>query len=229
MTNSFQARCQPLGERAVLLDFPGTPPSLELQQRLWRLREQLLARNDDRHDTTDCAPGMGNLSWFFDPERLDSTAACTHLLKRWHALCDKPLPAVEAGRLVEVPVHYGGDAGPDLADVARHHRIPARELVRLHSEAEYRVFFLGFLPGFAYLAGLPEALHTPRRATPRTAVPAGSVGIGGAQTGIYPCASPGGWQLIGRTALRLFDPEAQPTTLLQPGDRLRFVVERCDV
>ena len=100
-----------------------------------------------------------------------------------------------------------------------------RELVRLHSEAAYRVFFLGFLPGFAYLDGLPPALHTPRRATPRTAVPAGSVGIGGAQTGIYPSASPGGWQLIGHTRLKLFDPTAAQPTLLQPGDRVRFVCE----
>jgi len=229
MTSSFQARCQPLGERAVLLDFPGTPPSLDLQQRLWRLREQVLARHDELHVTADCVPGMGNLCWVFDPDRLDSASACARLLKLWQAVCDKPLPASTRGRLVEVPVHYGGEAGPDLADVARHHGLPPRELVRLHSEAEYRVFFLGFLPGFAYLAGLPEALHTPRRATPRTAVPAGSVGIGGAQTGVYPCTSPGGWQLIGRTELRLFDADAQPPTLLQPGDRLRFVVERCDV
>ncbi len=228
MTSSFQARCQPLGERAVLLDFPGSPPSLELQQRLWRLREQVLGRDDGMHETTDCVPGMGNLSWFFDPDRQDSATACARLLKLWHAQCDRPLPASARGRLVEVPVHYGGEAGPDLASVARHHQLAAGELVRLHSEAEYRVFCLGFLPGFAYLAGLPEALHTPRRATPRTAVPAGSVGIGGAQTGIYPCACPGGWQLIGRTALTLFDPQAQPPTLLLPGDRLRFVVERCD-
>ncbi len=224
MTSPSTARCRPLGERAVLLDFPGQAPSLALQQSLWCLRDQLLVAGD----ALDCVPGMGNLTWVFDPERLDSSEATGRLLRLWQAVQDRPAPAPDDGRLVEVPVHYGGDAGPDLASVAAHHGLSPRELVRRHSEAAYRVFFLGFLPGFAYLDGLPPALHTPRRATPRTAVPAGSVGIGGAQTGIYPCASPGGWQLIGRTALPLFDAGATPPTLLQPGDRLRFVVERCD-
>lgn len=224
MTLPSPARCRPLGERAVQLDFPGQSPSLALQQSLWCLRDQLLAAGD----ALDCVPGMGNLTWVFDPDRLDSTEAAARLLRYWQAVQEGPTPAAEEGRLVEVPVHYGGEAGPDLAEVAAHHGLAPRELVRLHSEAAYRVFFLGFLPGFAYLEGLPPALHTPRRATPRTAVPAGSVGIGGAQTGIYPSASPGGWQLIGRTSLPLFDAGAEAPTLLQPGDRLRFVVERCD-
>ena len=225
MTEALQARCQALGERAVLLDFPGAPAHLELQRRLWRLREQLLDAGDV---VVDCVPGMGNLSWVFDPDRLDGEAASARLLQLWQAQLEQPLAPLDTGRLVEIPVHYGGEAGPDLAAVAHHHGLSPREVVRLHSEADYRVFFLGFLPGFAYLDGLPTALHTPRLASPRVAVPAGSVGIGGAQTGIYPSASPGGWQLIGRTALPLFDADAQPPTLLQPGDRLRFVVERCD-
>lgn len=228
MTVALQARCQALGERAVLLDFPGVPgvpPSLALQQRLWRLRQQLLDASDA---VVDCVPGMGNLCWVFDPDQLESEAACDLLMQLWQAQLEQPVPDLGVGRLIEMPVQYGGEAGPDLAGVARHHGLSPREVVRLHSEAEYRVFFLGFLPGFAYLAGLPEALHTPRLATPRTVVPAGSVGIGGAQTGVYPCASPGGWRLIGRTARPLFDAAAQPPTLLQAGDRLRFVVERFD-
>lgn len=225
MTAALQARCQPLGERTVLLDFPGAPPSLALQQRLWRLRQQLLDAGDA---VVDCVPGMGNLSWVFDPDRLEGDAACARLMALWQAQLGQAVPDLAASRLVELPVQYGGEAGPDLASLARHHGLSPREVVRLHSEAEYRVFFLGFLPGFAYLDGLPEALHTPRLATPRPAVPAGSVGIGGAQTGVYPCASPGGWHLIGRTPLPLIDAAAQPPTLLQPGDRLRFVVERCD-
>lgn len=218
----------PLGERAVLLDFPGQVPDLALQQRLWRLRDQVLATGD----AIDCVPGMGNLTWVFDPEHLESGAARERLLAHWARVCEAPLvrdpDLIRDGRQVDVPVHYGGEAGPDLAAVAALHGMSAREVVRRHSEAEYRVFFLGFLPGFAYLDGLPAALHTPRRATPRTAVPAGSVGIGGAQTGIYPSVSPGGWQLIGRTPLVLFDPVGDPPTRLQPGDRLRFVVERVD-
>ena len=123
-------------------------------------------------------------------------------------------------------MRYGGEDGPDLADVAAHCGLSADEVVQRHTQAEYVVYFIGFQPGFAYLGGLDDALHTPRRAEPRVAVPAGSVGIGGAQTGIYPLATPGGWQLIGRTALRLFDPQAEPPTLLAPGDRVRFVAER---
>jgi len=138
------------------------------------------------------------------------------------ALWAEPARRQQPGRRVEIPVRYDG---PDLADVAAHCRLSPDEVVRRHSAAEYVVYFIGFQPGFAYLGGLDQALHTPRRAEPRVAVPAGSVGIGGAQTGIYPLATPGGWQLIGRTALPLFDPQAEPPTLLAPGDRVRFVAE----
>ncbi|WP_457325028.1 5-oxoprolinase subunit PxpB, partial [Roseateles sp. P5_E11] len=108
---------------------------------------------------------------------------------------------------------------------ATHCGLSVDEVVQRHTEAEYIVYFIGFQPGFAYLGGLDASLHTPRRSEPRTAVPAGSVGIGGAQTGIYPLATPGGWQLIGHTALPLFDPKAEPPTLLAPGDRVRFVAD----
>lgn len=123
----------------------------------------------------------------------------------------------------DVVVRYGGAAGPDLDAVCRTHGIDRATLVRLHTEPEYLVTAIGFVPGFPYLAGLPAALATPRRDTPRTSVPAGSVGIGGGQTGIYPFATPGGWHLIGRTAVRLFDPRRTPPALLQVGDRVRFV------
>lgn len=126
-------------------------------------------------------------------------------------------------RVVRVPVAYGGAAGPDLGFVAERTALPADEVVARHAAAEYRVAFIGFLPGFPYLMGLEPALHVPRRATPRTRVPAGSVAIGGAQTGIYPVASPGGWHLIGRTTAALFDPTADPPSLLRAGDRVRFV------
>ncbi len=125
-------------------------------------------------------------------------------------------------RRVVIPVCYGGDAGPDLEAVAAAHHLTAAQVVERHSHAEYRVSAIGFAPGFPYLIGLPESLHTPRRPTPRTRVPAGSVAIGGAQTGIYPSASPGGWHLIGRTPLRLFDPLARPPALLQTGDWVQF-------
>lgn len=136
-----------------------------------------------------------------------------------------PLDAVrtESGKLHEIPVEYGGDAGPDLQGVAEQAGIDAATYVGLHVAVEYTVAFLGFQPGFPYLRGLPGPLHAPRRPSPRTRVPAGSVAIGGTYTGIYPGQGPGGWQLIGRTSTTLFDPERDPPALLLPGDRVRFV------
>jgi KipI family sensor histidine kinase inhibitor len=122
-----------------------------------------------------------------------------------------------------VPVRYGGPDGPDLEEVARRTGHTPAEVVHIHSGAEYTVHMIGFTPGFPYLAGLPEALAVPRLESPRTTVPAGSVAIGGRQTGIYPLESPGGWRIIGRTTLQLFTPETDPPTLLQLGDRVRFV------
>jgi len=120
-------------------------------------------------------------------------------------------------------VCYGGDLGPDLAAVARHTGLSPAEVIALHTTPTYRVHMIGFAPGFPYLGGLDARLNTPRRAEPRPLVPAGAVGIAGAQTGIYSLPTPGGWQLIGRTPLRLFAPAADPPTLLRAGQHLRFV------
>ena len=124
--------------------------------------------------------------------------------------------------VITIPVCYDIEFGPDLPDVAKHGGLSLEEVVRLHSSPTYLVYFLGFTPGFAYLGGLPDTLHMPRLASPRPSVAGGSVGIAGSQTGIYPFDSPGGWRLIGRTPLRMFDPEATPPTRLQPGDRIQF-------
>lgn len=132
-------------------------------------------------------------------------------------------PPANQGRLQSIPVHYGGDAGPDLEDVCRASGLDRHTLIQRHTAAEYLVTAVGFTPGFAYLGGLDPALAVPRRTTPRRRVPAGSVGIGGAQTGIYPSASPGGWQIIGRTSAPLFDPFRPQPALLAVGDRVRFV------
>ena len=125
-------------------------------------------------------------------------------------------------RLIEVPVCYDSEFAFDLDRVGEYTKLSGREIVDLHSTAEYRVACIGFVPGFTFLAGLPKNLATPRRDVPRKEIPAGSVGIGGAQTGIYPLRSPGGWNLIGRTPVMLFDPSKNPPTLLCPGDRVRF-------
>ena len=128
-----------------------------------------------------------------------------------------------AGRTVEIPVCYEGECAPDLADVARGARLAPEEAVALHAGASYRVAFLGFSPGFAYLLGLPSRLATPRLPAPRLRVPAGSVGIAGGQTGLYPRATPGGWRLVGRTPVPLFDPGRESASFLLPGDGVRFV------
>jgi KipI family sensor histidine kinase inhibitor len=134
------------------------------------------------------------------------------------AVHSAPPPA----RVVEIPVHYGGDDGPDLGDVANHTGLSPERVVELHAAAEYLVYFVGFSTCFPYLGGLPPELATPRLSAPRKHVPVGSVAIGGSQAGIYPLASPGGWRLIGRTSLRLFDPEGSPPPLLRMGDHVRF-------
>jgi KipI family sensor histidine kinase inhibitor len=135
----------------------------------------------------------------------------------------RPGRQAERGTLHEIAVEYGGDAGPDLPFLAELAGLDASAYVRIHAGVEYTVAFLGFQPGFPYLRGLPRVLHAPRRTSPRTAVAAGSVAIGGAYTGIYPARGPGGWRVIGRTATALFEPEREAPALLMPGDRVRFV------
>ena len=164
-------------------------------------------------------PGYASLLIDFDPLRLthdELTATVQQLASMNDFETDK------SGNVVTIPVCYDVEFGPDLLDVAHHAGLSVEEVVRLHSSPTYLVYFLGFSPGFVYLGGLPEMLHTPRLATPRPSVAGGSVGIAGSQTGIYPVDSPGGWKLIGRTPLRMFDPEATPPTRLQPGDRMKF-------
>jgi inhibitor of KinA len=124
--------------------------------------------------------------------------------------------------VVDVPVCYGGDLGPDLAEVAAFGGCSEAEVVDLHAGREYRVYMVGFVPGFAYMAEVEPRIAAPRRASPRTAVPAGSVAIAGGQTGVYPAVTPGGWNLIGRTALHPYDPDRQPPFLFKSGDRVRF-------
>ncbi|MRT27350.1 5-oxoprolinase subunit PxpB [Herbaspirillum sp. CAH-3] len=207
----------PLGDRALLCSLQ-PPATLPQQQRIWALAT--LA--SEWEEVSEVVPGMNNLTLITKRPIIDLDTLSQRVLKSWPKLGS----TASEGRMVEIPVVYGGSAGPDLDNVARHTGLSTREVIERHSSAEYVVYFLGFLPGFAYMGGLDASLATPRHTTPRVSIPAGSVGIGGEQTGIYPMASPGGWQLIGRTALQLFDPSQQPPTLLRPGDRVRFTVER---
>ncbi|MBW2441389.1 MAG: 5-oxoprolinase subunit PxpB [Deltaproteobacteria bacterium] len=125
-------------------------------------------------------------------------------------------------RTIDIPIVYGGEQGPDLAYVAQHHHITPQEVIDYHTRPTYRVYMIGFTPGYPYLGEVPDAIATPRRTTPRILVPKGSVGIAQKQTGIYSVDSPGGWQIIGWTPVNLFDPQAQPPSLLMMGDRVRF-------
>lgn len=212
----IQPRLHSLGDAALLCELP-PPATLAQQQQIWALANEAL----QWPAVQEALPGMNNLTLMFDPARIDAAELEMQVLAAWPQLA---AAAIE-GRTIEIPVAYGGEHGPDLADVAAHTGFTPAEVVRRHAAGEYVVYLLGFLPGFAFMGGLAPELATPRRAEPRVAVPARSVGIGGAQTGVYPLVSPGGWQLIGRTPLEMFDPAAAEPTLLRPGDRVRFVVE----
>lgn len=212
-----KARCYLLGERAAVLELE-PPLSLENQKRIWSLTTRLR----EYPNVAEVIPGMNNITLLLSVPQADPVEALEKL-QQWWEESESAQPEV---RHIDIPVIYGGAEGPDLEEVARLHNLTARQTVELHSSAEYVVYFLGFQPGFGYLGGLPEALHTPRRAVPRVKVPQGSVGIGGSHTGVYPLASPGGWQIIGNTPLALFDPQASSSTLLRPGDSVRFVPQK---
>lgn len=212
-----RARCYLLGEKAVVLELE-PPVMLVSQQRIWGLLERLNASNE----VSEAIPGMNNITVVLkDPQRLALDGI--EWLQRWWEESQAVIPTP---RRIEIPVVYGGEAGPDLDAVARQNDLTPAQVVALHSSAEYIVYFLGFQLGFAYLGGLPDILATPRRAEPRLEVAAGAVGIGGSQTGIYPLATPGGWQIIGRTPLSLFNPGKSSPTLLLPGDSVRFVPQK---
>jgi inhibitor of KinA len=178
----------------------------------------------------ELAPAYTTVAVFFDPVRVIDAAGEPDCVMEWltqkiyETLTHGKRKQVKhaAARWVEIPVCYDPEFALDLDHVADHARMSPKEIVDLHTAAEYRVNCIGFTPGFPYLTGLPGKLTTPRRATPRKEIPTGSVAIGGAQTGIYPQVSPGGWNVIGRTPLRLFDAQKDPPVLLRAGNRVRF-------
>ncbi|QWA12578.1 5-oxoprolinase subunit PxpB [Sodalis ligni] len=212
-----RARCYLLGESAVVLELE-PPITLVSQRRIWGLAERLMHHEDVR----EVIPGMNNLTVLLtNPQQLALDAI--ERLQSWWEDSDAITPEPRA---VSIPVIYGGEDGPDLSLVAEFAGMTPSDVVACHAGSAYDVYFIGFQPGFPYLGGLPERLSVPRRGEPRLKVPAGSVGIGGRQTGIYPLASPGGWQIIGRTPLKLFNPDASRPTLLLPGDSVRFVPQK---
>jgi inhibitor of KinA len=208
----------PAGDAACRVAFQNAPEGIDLATNR---RVHALARAIEAaalEGVREAVPGYASLLVNYDPLRL-SFAQLTEWLRElklhqeWQG---------QAGRLVEIPVVYGGEYGPDLEFVAGRNRLSPAEVIRWHTEAEYTVYLMGFMPGFAYLGGMPPEIAAPRLASPRSRVAAGSVGIAGQQTGVYPLESPGGWRIIGRTALVLFDPLAEQSFALAPGDRVRF-------
>lgn len=210
-------RCLPAGDQAVLVELGDSiSPALSRQVRRLCAAVQRAAIPG----VIDLHPAYASVLIRFDSLRLRRQALLARVAQELTQLDIVELPPA---RRIELPVCYGGRAGPDLEDVAAHSGLSPAAVVELHAAATYLVYFLGFAPGFAYLGGLPAALQTPRLLTPRPLVPAGSVGIAGRQTGVYPLPLPGGWRLIGHTSRVLFDPLRTPSALLQPGDEVRFV------
>lgn len=217
----------PLGDSALIVrvvdDF-GRDPEASLNAVLAALRSIEAAAIPG---VIELAPAYSTVGVFFDPARIAArgTNPTDWLRTRIEGALQvgsaENERAVEAP-LIEIPVCYDGEFAPDIADVARGAGLTEAEVIHHHSSASYRVNCVGFIAGFPFMSGLPSELATPRRAAPRKEVPAGSVGIGGAQTGIYPRISPGGWNLIGRTPLCLFDVLREPLTILKTGDRVRF-------
>jgi KipI family sensor histidine kinase inhibitor len=208
---------RPASDRSLLVSF-GDDISLENHRRVLHLTQAL----QGIRGVLNLHPAFASVLVEFDP-RLRAHEEMEALI-RGRVLSGHEPEELETRR-VDIPVAYGGESGPDLEDVARHTGLAPQRVVELHCSTEYVVYFVGFSTCFPYLGGLPAELATPRLSAPRKLVPQGSVAIGGTQAGVYPLASPGGWRLIGRTPLRLFDPEGSPPGLLRMGDRVRFVPE----
>jgi len=215
------ATLAPLGDAAILVTF-GDRIDIALNRRAHALAAAVerLRPSDARFGRA--VPAYASVLVPFDPVAIDSEAVTGVLA----GLLEDAPPVSgtdDAGDLVEIPVMYGGNDGPDLADVAALNGLAPADVIDLHASVEYRVYLLGFAPGFAYLGSVPEAIATPRLESPRQRVPAGSVGIAGRQTGVYPFDLPGGWRLIGRTDTSMWDLRRDRPSLLAPGDRVRFV------
>ena len=204
------------GDRGLLAEY-GDTISPEVNRKVRQVAAALEAQ--PLRGVIEVIPTYRSLFLLYDPMATSPEELQAALLELEERLTEVKIPPP---REVEIPVCYGGEFGPDLAFVAESHGLSPEEVIRLHCQPLYQVYMVGFTPGFPFLGGLPKELHTPRRPTPRERVPAGSVGIAGEQTGIYPIESPGGWQLIGRTPLKVFDPNRPDPFLLKAGDLVRF-------
>jgi KipI family sensor histidine kinase inhibitor len=210
-------RLLPVGDAALTVEL-GDSIDLAVNRRVFLLEQAM--RESTPEGVLDLVPTYRSLLVLFDPCKVDFHTLSQHVKQQLPRLAGEQH---EKPREVKIPVHYGGEYGPDLAFVAEHNQLTSREVIEIHTSQLYPVYMMGFTPGFPYLGGLDERIAAPRLASPRTLVKAGSVGIAGQQTGIYPIDSPGGWRIIGRTDFVLFDPESDQPFALSPGDLVRFV------
>lgn len=207
-----------LGTAAVLFEAPGTEMTLATQQRIWSL-----AREAEKWpEVHEAVPGMNNLMLAFAHRPRDIAGLRSRLLEAWAHLPSTSL----GGRVIELPVTYGGEGGPHMADVIAHTGLSVDDIVQLHSSPVYPVFALGSHPGYCYLGGMNPRIATPRRKQPVLRIPGGAVSIGGFQTGVSASPGPSGWNTIGSTSMSFFDPTKEMPALLQPGDSIRFRIEK---
>lgn len=211
-----QTRFLPAGDSSVFVEF-GNSISPDINAKIRNMVRAIEAA--EIQGISELVPTYRSIQVLYDPIKI----GYDDLIGRLKEL-ESSISEGTAGdyRIVEIPTLYGGEYGPDLEFVAEHNGITADEVVKIHTSTDYLLYMLGFTPGFSYLGGMSEKIATPRLKTPRTKIPAGSAGIAGAQTGIYPIDSPGGWQLIGRTPVKMYDPIGDPPILLKAGDYVRF-------
>ena len=208
---------KPAGDSALLVVL-GSEIDLQTNQKIHELDK--LLRQAPPEGVRESIPAYASLLLHYDPCKLGYEQVMDWVKQKM-----KKIPPFNPAnsRLVKIPTRYGGEDGPDLEHVAGFNHLSPQEVIRIHSTPEYPVYMMGFTPGFPYLGGMDPAINTPRLLTPRTHVPAGSIGIAGSQTGVYPIDSPGGWQIIGRTTTALFEVNSASPFLLAPGDRVKFV------
>lgn len=206
----------PFGDSGFLVKFPGDAYSETITRHIHSVIDQLSRQKN----WEELVPGYNSLLAYFCPDRFPPAKARSALYK---ALKSAETSKSVKGKAVEIPVCYGGEFGPDIDVIEKNSGLSAEAITKLHSEPEYTVCMMGFVPGFTFLSEAPKMLHHKRRGTPRLSVPMGSVGIAGWQTGIYGLESPGGWQIIGRTPLKIFDPARKDPFLLKAGDQIKFV------
>lgn len=205
------------GDSSILLEF-GKEISPQINARITALVR--LMKEQEIEGVVDLIPSFCALLINYDPRVI----SYGRMKKRLEKLLKLEFQTgVSAARIFEIPVCYGGEYGPDLDNIAALAKMEPEEVIQIHASKDYLIYMLGFLPGFSYLGGLNERIHTPRLANPRIKIPAGSVGIGGSQTGIYPLDSPGGWQLLGLTPVKTYDPDREIPILFEAGDYIRFV------